>query len=128
MDDFLARMAELGRLEPGWYDGWGAAFHPPALAWLTSAVCEHFPATLTPLAFPMPEGGVSLDWKIGDHRPSLGIDLGARAGYFHDLNIVTNADQASVVDLDSPAGWRRVADTLREFVAETPSIEPNEQI
>ncbi len=70
------RLAEISRLQDGWWDGYGKAIQPRAV----EAVRKWFGGDFKPVpyVYPMECGGVVCEWN-----PGLSIAFGAEDIYFH---------------------------------------------
>ena len=114
-----ARIEELKLLKPGWLDGTGV---PPAhggLAWLNRAFDEYYPEELPrPYLFPTPEGHVLAEWSLRPRSITLQIDLSARSGDWHALDLVTDAEETRELDLREPECWQWLARRIRTYGAE----------
>lgn len=98
--DVAAQLADLAQLEDGWLDGDGLAPDREALAWLADRFERCWPRDLPlPYLYPTPEGGVQAEWSLPPHEISLEVDLGARMGEWHALNLVTGAEETRACDL-----------------------------
>ena len=107
MPGLLECVDRMRKLEPGWLeDGIGDKPSAAGLDWLMEALERHYRTDCAlPLAFPTPEGEVSLEWEIAPHSASLEVDLDKRHGYWHNLNMETDQDEEGNLDLSSGRGW-----------------------
>lgn len=78
-----ARFAELAALEPDW-DGYGAhAIDRQALREARAAVLHPaFRALPVPEVFPLPSGGVQLEWRAGPLELELEVEPGGATAVF----------------------------------------------
>lgn len=114
--DIGTRIEELKQLEHGWLDGMGLAPLHDGLDWLADSFERDFPADLPqPFLYPTPEGGVRAEWTRHPHESSLEIDLSARVGAWHCLNLETDADQSRSLVLDDPKDWAWLLGELRRL-------------
>jgi hypothetical protein len=112
-----ARIDELRLLKNGWLNGKGIAPAHDGLNWLVSAFDRHFPDDLPlPHLYPTAEGGVRAEWTAKPHELSLDVDLTARAGEWHLLNLDDDAEQARKLNLDDAKDWQWLIAAVREFV------------
>ena len=49
---------------------------------------------------------------------SLGIDLGAKSGQWHSLNLDTDVEETRDLDLTKPSDWDWIVEQFRNRVAE----------
>jgi hypothetical protein len=100
------RIDELRLLKNGWLNGKGIAPTHDGLNWLVGALSRHFPNDLTlPHLYPTAEGGVRAEWTARPHELSLDIDLTARTGEWHLMNLDDDAEQARKLNLDGDKDW-----------------------
>ena len=112
-----SRLNELRRLENGWLDGKGLAPSAAGLNWLTQNFDANYSDELPqPFAYPTAEGGVQVEWTIGDSELSLEIDLSSHQAQWHCLNLTTAADSFRDVNLDDVGDWMRLEAEIRELV------------
>lgn len=106
-----SRLDDLRRLHDGWLDGRGYAPSHEGLVWLRQAahVLRDSPV---PYIYPTPEGGVQLEWDIGQFRPSLTINLDTKIGEWHCLDLDAGESHEKVLNLNSIQGWRQIVDQL----------------
>ena len=112
--DVGVRIDELKQLNNGWLDGQGVALSPSGLDWLAGTLNARFPDDLTlPYLFPTPEGRVLAEWALPPWALSLEIDLEAKTGDWHALNLETGQEEAkrfplahgAVARLELPGGF-----------------------
>lgn len=114
---FQDRIAELGKLKDGWLDGKGRAPSEASLDWLSQQFDDRYPEELpVPFAYPMAEGGVQLEWSLGDFEASLEVDLSARIATWHCLNLKTEEDRVQNLDLNADQGWDALANEVRGLI------------
>jgi hypothetical protein len=108
------RFDELRLLKAGWFEGVGSA--PPAagIDWLNDTFARFYPEGLPwPFAYPMPAGGIRLEWPLAPYDVTLDIDLTEHAASLHELNLATNEDREERLNLDEPAEWERLIERIR---------------
>ncbi len=109
--DVRRRIGELRQLQDGWLDGKGLAPDPQGLTWLAERFDAFDPARLPrPYLFPTPEGGVLAEWPRNPWSLSLEIDLSARIGRWHALDLDTDAEETAEIDLNRIESWERLAE------------------
>lgn len=117
--DIGARIDELKGLGQGWLDGKGHPLAHDGLDWLESSFETHYPSDLPlPCLFPTPEGRVLAEWPR-NRKPwslSLEIDLATRSGVWHALNLDTDAEEATTLNLASADGWEFLGQQVRNLV------------
>jgi hypothetical protein len=112
--DVRARVEELKLLRHGWLDGKGVAPAPAALDWITTAFEERYPDDLRlPYLFPTPAGRALAEWSLAPWSLSLEIDLVAKRGYWHALNLDTDKEAEKELDLASADDWTWLAEQVR---------------
>jgi hypothetical protein len=118
--DVPARLEELRALRDGWLNGRGIAPVPAGLDWLAAGIKTRYPEELPlPYVYPVAEGGVRLEWSITPHEVSLEIDLSRKSGEWHALNLDTDVDESSTLNLDDAAAWDWMIRRLSEMVGAT---------
>lgn len=116
--DVAAQLTDLAKLEDGWFDGDGLAPDRVALAWLAERFERCWPRDLpSPYLYPTVEGGVQAEWPLPPYDVSLEVDLGARMGEWHALDLETNDDETRTCDLAGNDGWAWIAGRVRSLTA-----------
>ena len=113
------RLACLGTVEDGWFEGRGVALDKAGLRWLERQMTDHYIGTEMPLPFLFPTvpGGAMLEWSLERFECAIEIDLEARTGSWVDVNLETDEGiDEEILELDSVDGWRWLTDRLRGFV------------
>ncbi|WP_275288329.1 hypothetical protein [Halomonas elongata] len=109
------QLEELKNLRDFWLDGKGLAPCKSGLDWLISCFSNLYEDDLPqPYVYPTPEGGVQVEWSIGEQEISLEIDLKNHQGYWHYLDISSDSDYEERLDLDDEEKWAFVTSKLRE--------------
>jgi hypothetical protein len=109
-----ARINELKLLKNGWLNGKGIAPTHNGLNWLVGALDYHFPDGLPlPHLYPTAEGGVRAEWSAKPHELSLSINLTARTGEWHTLNVDNDAEQSRKLYLDDAKDWEWLISEVR---------------
>lgn len=113
---FVLRLNELRSLQNGWLDGKGLAPACIGLDWLANEFASNYSTDLPqPFVYPTAEGGVQLEWTIGDHEASLEIDLTSHQAQWHCVNLKTESDSIRDVDLDDVRNWTRLNDEIGQL-------------
>ncbi len=117
--DIGARLDELRLLKRGWLDGKGEALDRDALAWLEEMMTLYYPDELpSPYIYPTPEGNLLLEWEDERYDVSLEIDLSAKRGWLHILDLSTEEDDERDFDLSVQEGWEALVGALNNYLAE----------
>jgi hypothetical protein len=112
----VARIDELKLLKNGWLNGKGIAPAHESLNWLVGALGRHFPDDLPlPHLYPTAEGGVRAEWTAKPYELSLDVDLTARTGEWHLLNLDDDAEQTRKLNLDGDKDWEWLIAEVREI-------------
>lgn len=118
--DVAARLDEIRLLRDGWCDGQGVGFSASGLEWLSDSFEEHVPESVPlPYLYPTDSAGIRAEWSISDCDCSLDIDLDRKSGYWHNLNLKTDAENTRELDLSGPSGWEWVVGQVRDIVGGT---------
>lgn len=117
--DTRVRIEALKLLEKGWLDGQGVAPPHDGLDWLADAFDSLYPdESPLPYLFPTPEGRLLAEWSIAPWAVSLEIDLVAKSGQWHSLNLDTDVEETRDLDLTIPTDWEWIVEQLHNRVAE----------
>ena len=112
--DIGVRIDELKQLGPGWLDGKGLAISAQQLDWIAETFATYYPDDVKlPYLFPTLEGNLLAEWSLGKHAVSFEMDLKARTGDWHVLNLETDEEDASQFDLNSPKDWESIASEIK---------------
>ncbi len=96
-----------------WGEGYGSAPNHASLDWFAQQFGVHYSSDLPkPYLYPTPEGGVQVEWCIGPLEVSLEIDLDARSGDWHSLNMDSDDEDERDLDLNDAEGWCWFTDEL----------------
>ncbi|WP_273429303.1 hypothetical protein [Marinobacter sp.] len=118
--DVGARLDELRLLKPGWFDGnIGKSLDSDRLRWLENQLDAHLNDPLpSPYLYPTAEGGVQLEWSIGEYEITFDIDLARQRGHLHALHMQSEEEIELEPDLSNDEGWEAVASMLVELDGE----------
>ena len=109
--DISARLQELRALRDGWLDGDGIAPSEDGLDWLAVNLGRFYPDSgPSPYIYPLPDGGVQIEWAISPEEPSLKIDFKTRIAEWHALG--SASDEPECVDLNNEESWKRILGRL----------------
>jgi hypothetical protein len=110
-------LAELARLEDGWYEGKGKAPDKDKLAWVTGQLVENFPVDLPyPHFGPTPEGGLFLEWIHKPWRISAEFMLPGSQCEMQAVNTDTGYSIDKDCDLVQPAQWTELFEFVRKHI------------
>ena len=124
--DISLQLARLKSLKDGWADGiqpaaqWGEEYgrapSSQALDWLAGQLAAHYAIDVPrPYIYPIPEGGVSLEWFLGPYRASLEIDFDTCQAEWHCLDLSTDVSYEQDLQLDIPQSWKWLASEVRRL-------------
>jgi hypothetical protein len=104
--DIASRLADLKKIKDGWLDGAGRAPSHEGLDWLARVLKDRYPNYLPrPYAYPVPDGGVQLEWSARHEEMSLEVDLESRRGYWHSLDLKTSQEEERELSLTDDVDW-----------------------
>ncbi len=114
--DIRTRVEELKALKPGWLDGKGLVHSRDGLDWLGDSFEALDPEELPrPYLYPTPEGSVLAEWQQKPWSLSLEIDLEAKVGEWHALNLETDIEETATINLRNFEGWSQLAQSVCRF-------------
>ncbi len=115
-NDVAARLEELKALRHGWLDGKrGFAPNRVGLDWLAERFQQSYPDELPlPYLYPTAEGGIQVEWSLGDFEITLEVDIEQHRGEWHVLNMATDAEEERTLALDETADWQWLVDEIRQ--------------
>ena len=124
--DIAAQLDDLRNLKDGWADGvqhprdWGNGYgkapNHEGLDWLAGKFVREYPSDLPlPRAYPTPEGGVQLEWRLGRHDISLEVDIEGHGGEWNWVDLNSEEEGEKALDLDNGNDWKWAATELRRF-------------
>jgi hypothetical protein len=111
--DIVSRFEELKGLKDGWLDGAGRAPSHEGLHWLAGVLQDRCPDSLPrPYAYPVPDGGIQLEWSIQRREISLEVEFESRSGEWHSLDLNTGEEEQRELNLTDDADWSWVITRL----------------
>ncbi|MYC07384.1 MAG: hypothetical protein F4X57_09480 [Chloroflexi bacterium] len=124
--DIAAQLDALRNLKDGWADGvqhardWGNGYGKApsheGLDWLAGKFVREYPSDLPlPRAYPTPEGGVQLEWRIGRHDISLEVAIESHCGEWNWVDLNSEEEGEKALDMDDGNDWKWAATELRRF-------------
>lgn len=116
-----ARLDELSQLQPGWFEGLGAAFEAEKFVAFADKLVEDYPDRLMlPSVVPTQEGNLLLEWAA-DGDPSLDVRLTDLHASFHAFS-PDGGDLERDFDLSQAGEWQ----TLFAFLLDSVTVRPHE--
>ena len=120
------RLEEMKLLEDGWADGMqeadnrasgqGVAFQPSELDWLADRFASQYaPGLPQPYLYPMPDGGVQVEWSMPPNEASLEIRFSSRSAEWHCLDLETGLSSERMLRLDQAEAWAWLTEELRRL-------------
>ncbi len=115
--DVPARIDELRLLKNGWLDGGnGVSFNKGDLDWFSDTFEKYFVNDLLlPYVYPVSEGGLLLEWSIGEHDISLELLFTERTSQWHNYNLKTDEEETKSFDLESRDDWEEIIKQLKKY-------------
>jgi hypothetical protein len=75
---------------------------------------SHYPDKLpSPHIYPVPDGGIQLEWSLRGQEISLAVDLESKLGEWHSLDLDTKEEELETFDLATASDWSRIVERLR---------------
>lgn len=100
----------------GWGDGYGKAPSHDALDWLADIFAREYPDDLPlPRIYPTLEGGVQMEWRLGQYDINLEVDFNDRVGEWNWVDLNSQEEGESTLNMADTDGWKWVTDELRRF-------------
>ena len=120
MDDQLTRLLEI---EDGWNGPSSKAIDPENLELARKVLTRHWlPDMPIPFVFPMENGGVNLEWFIGNTEHGLEIDFETNKCLWEWWNSKEQREFMHTFDLADVDSWRKLQ---KESTGERPTKEIN---
>ncbi len=117
--DVGARLDELKLLKNGWLEGRGRAPKTEHLDWLAESFEDYYPDEIpAPYLYPTEGGDIQAEWSIGNLEASLEINLKHRTSSWHLLELDTDDENETELDLNSPEDWFKLAKLLKKLLGE----------
>ena len=108
-NDVMWRLADIIKLEDGWFDGEGKAFDLCGMTWLAETFDKYYDASaMIPYVYPTVEGHVSFEWEIPNADVSLIIDTLKKTGEFSVLYIQADMERKINYDLNLQVSWQYI--------------------
>jgi hypothetical protein len=114
--DVPARLDELRLLKDGWFEGTGSAPTAAGIDWLSDKFTRSYPEDLPlPFVYPIPDGGIRLEWSLDPYDFTLDIDLDKHTANLHELNLTSDAERDERLSLDEPSEWARLIEQIQKL-------------
>lgn len=114
--DVPAQLDEMRGIKDGWLDGHGTAPSLKGLAWLSETFSRYYPHNATlPYVCPTPEGGINMEWSVGQREIGLEIDIEKHHGEWSWDDMGTGASDERCLDLDKHDSWEWVAGQIQSM-------------
>ena len=119
--DVDARLDRFRNLQDGWLEDGGVAPDHGGLDWLSSILERYYPDDLQlPRTYPTAEGGVSLEWSVGNREIDIEVNLGDRTGEWHVFNKdLKRIEEEKNLNLDHPDVWKWVGEQLQTLTGKS---------
>ena len=112
-EDFRSQIVYIRGLKDGWLWGKGTQFELAKLDWLEKILEEQkFIDPSNAAILPTADGDVMMEWTIERVCATLNINLDSQNGFFHALELDTQAELKEDIDLVFTSGWRRLKELL----------------
>jgi hypothetical protein len=112
--DVPSRIDELRSIENGWLDGNGVAMNNEGLTWFSKSFEEHFSDDLPlPYIFPMPDGGIQLEWNTIKFSANLELNLINKKGEYFCITKETRAINEDDLDFNDKAIWSKFNELIK---------------
>ena len=117
--DVPAQLDEFRSLQDGWLEGGGNAPNHEGLDWLAEAFGLYYPDDLPlPHAYPMADGGVSLEWGLDSREADIEVNIMAHRGEWYVYNTSTgDGEGENNLNLNEPDDWLWLIDQVRRLSA-----------
>ena len=113
--DVPARLGEFRAMTDGWHDGEGMAPQRAGLEWLAIYFDRHYPDDIPlPYTYPTLEGGIEMEWSIGEHTVVLEVDPATRRGTYLGFDNQSDGEDTRILDLGSRESWVWLTRTIRD--------------
>ena len=114
--DVPAQLDEMRSMKDEWLDGYGTAPSSDGLDWLSAVFSRHYPKDAAlPHVYPTPEGGINMEWSLGQREIGLEIDLKKHHGEWSWDDMDTGASGEEYLHLDKQGSWEWIADQIRSM-------------
>lgn len=112
--DFRTRVEELKSLDRNWFQDQSNSIQEGALEWLASSFEEKYPEDIpSPCIYPVPEGGIQIEWVIPPWDVSIEINLIEHTGFWHRLNHNTQEVDVKELNFNHDEDWLWFSEQLR---------------
>ena len=97
-----------------WGSGYGKAPSHEGLDWLADKFLGEYPDDLPlPHTYPTPEGGIQMEWDVGNDAVIFEIDLDSRSAYWLWFDKGSDEDDERRLNLNDIGTWAWLATEIR---------------
>ncbi len=116
--DVPARIDELRPMKEGWLDGKnGVILEKQDLDWFSEIFEKYFSSDLPlPYVYPVPDGGLLLEWSIAGHDISLEVSFPERKAQWHDYDLILDKEDVKSLDLELRSDWEVFMKQLKTYM------------
>ena len=122
-----SRLDEFRCLEDGWAagihsaenwgDDFGKSFSEDGLNWLETQFNLHYHRpSPRPYLYPTPDGGVQVEWSLGQFEVSLEICLSDHTAEWHSFDFSSGSSDTKCLNLDDTGAWNWVVQIIQSMV------------
>lgn len=104
-DQIEAQIDSIANLQPGWFEGKGVGFDLKKLKTLQTILLSRYTISTKPFIYPMPNGGISVEWENEQYDISLEIDLHDFAAHYHAYNKIDEAETERQLNIYNQTDW-----------------------
>ena len=127
LPDVSAQLNEFRDLQDGWADGiqhpstWGSGYGKApshqGLDWLADKFTSEYPDDLPlPYTYPTPEGGVQMEWHLGNFDAELEVNIETHKGEWRLwLDLAPSDAEDKLLNLDDSDSWTYIASSIRRM-------------
>lgn len=112
--DVQWQLEGLAHLKEGWFEGQGVAYDRAQLKRLDKLMGQHFTLEHPTYIYPMPHGGVSIEWENETFDISLEVDLQTLEGEYLAYNKTTKESDEEHFALATPKAWQKLLADLNK--------------
>lgn len=119
--DVDARLDRFRNLQDGWLEDGGISPDHEGLDWLSNVFKRYYPDDLQlPRTYPTAEGGVSLEWSVGNREIDMEVNPVDRAGEWYVFNKDSKrGEEEKSLNLDCPDDWKWVDERLQKLMGKS---------
>jgi len=112
--DVSGRIEELRLIENGWLDGDGLAMDKEGLNWFSKSFEENFsPELPRPYIFPLPDGGIQMEWNNTKYSANLELNLVDKKAEYYCITKQTKEIYEEDLDFNDKTTWITLNELLK---------------